>query len=90
MKTSTQNSIATVDQKAVKVNMFVKKSAFVACGCYVDAMWMQCGCSEVWKSVKKLDLWGFGEARGPRPLGALGPGPLGARAPPRNPTNRLF
>ena len=68
----------------------MKKSTFVACGCYVDAMWMQCGCSEVWKSVKKVDLWDFGEARGPQ--GARAPGPQGARAraPPRSPTNQLF
>ena len=39
---------------------------------------------------KNLDLWGFGEARGPGPLGVLGPGPLGARAPPRSLTNQFF
>ena len=48
-------------------------------------MWMQCGCSEVWKSAKKVDLWDFGEARGPQ--GARAPGPQGARAraTPRSP-----
>ena len=68
----------------------MKKSTFVACGCYVDAMWMHCGCSEVWKSVKKVDLWGFGEARGPGPLGALGPGPLGAPRASSDPRKSTF
>ena len=75
------NSTAKVDQKAVKVKIFIKKSTFVACGCYVDAMWMQCGFTEVWKGIEKLDLWGSGEARGPGPLGDLGPGPLGETFP---------